>query len=154
MSSRSLTYHLHATQDDIPYFALMLFGCGFGNSWPAIDPRCCLCLIWGFRPGNGDGNGDDSGSADELAEGQPVWPADLRAWYFGCRNHAVVGPPPADGGAPRVQCVAACPSPGYVTFRLNFHHFDHFELDLRGHMHVRDAAFSCLRLKLADIVLI
>ena len=42
----------------------------------------------------------------------------------------------------------------YVTFRLNFHHFDHFELDLRGHTHVRGAAFSCLRLKLADIVLI
>ena len=43
---------------------------------------------------------------------------------------------------------------GYVTFWLNFHHFDHFELDLRGHIHVRGAAFSCLRLKLADIVLI
>ena len=42
----------------------------------------------------------------------------------------------------------------YVTFRLNFHHFDHFELDLRGHIYVRGAAFSCLRLKLADIVLI
>ena len=43
---------------------------------------------------------------------------------------------------------------GYVTFRLNFHRFDHFELALRGHLHVRGAAFSCLRLKLADIVLI
>ena len=43
---------------------------------------------------------------------------------------------------------------GYVTFRLNFHHFDRFELDLRGHVHVQGAAFSCLRLKLADIVLI
>ena len=42
----------------------------------------------------------------------------------------------------------------YVTFRLNFHHFDHFELDLRGHVHVRGAAFCCLRLNLADIVLI
>ena len=42
----------------------------------------------------------------------------------------------------------------YVTFRLIFHHFDRFELDLRGHMHVRGAAFSCLRFKLADIVLI
>ena len=42
----------------------------------------------------------------------------------------------------------------YVTFRLNFHHFDHFELDLRGHIHVRGAAFSCLRLKWADVVLI
>ena len=41
----------------------------------------------------------------------------------------------------------------YVTFRLNFHHFDRFELDLRRHMHVR-GAFSCLRLKWADIVLI
>ena len=42
----------------------------------------------------------------------------------------------------------------YVTFRLDFHHFDHFELDLRRHIHVRGAAFSCLRLKWADIVLI
>ena len=42
----------------------------------------------------------------------------------------------------------------YVTFRLNFHHFDRFELDLRGHIHVRGAALSCLRLKWADIVLI
>ena len=40
------------------------------------------------------------------------------------------------------------------TFRLNFHRFDRFELDLRGHMHVRGAAFSCLRLKWADMVLI
>ena len=44
--------------------------------------------------------------------------------------------------------------PMYVTFRLNFHHLDRFELDLRGHTHVRGAAFSCLRLKLAEIVLI
>ena len=39
----------------------------------------------------------------------------------------------------------------YVTFRPNFDHFDHFdhfELDLRGHTHVRGAAFSCLRLKI------
>ena len=42
----------------------------------------------------------------------------------------------------------------YVTFRLIFHRFDRFELDLRGHIHVRGATFSCLRLKLADIVLI
>ena len=44
--------------------------------------------------------------------------------------------------------------PGYFTFRLNFHHFDRFELDLRRHIHVRGATFSCLRLKLADMVLI
>ena len=43
---------------------------------------------------------------------------------------------------------------GYVTFRLSFHHFDLFELDLRGHLHVRCAAFSCPRLKWADMVLI
>ena len=41
-----------------------------------------------------------------------------------------------------------------MTFRLNFRHFDHSELDLRGHIHAQGAAFSCLRLKLADIVLI
>ena len=43
---------------------------------------------------------------------------------------------------------------GYVTFWPNFHHFHRFELDLRGHTRARGAAFSCLRLKLADIVLI
>ena len=42
----------------------------------------------------------------------------------------------------------------YVTFRPNFHHFDRFELDFRGLIHVRGAAFSCLRLKSADTVLI
>ena len=41
-----------------------------------------------------------------------------------------------------------------VTFRLNFHHFDRFELDLRGHTQVRGAAFSCPRLELGDMVLI
>ena len=44
--------------------------------------------------------------------------------------------------------------PVYGTFRLNFHHFDRFELDLRGHTQVWGAAFSCLRLKWADMVLI
>ena len=34
----------------------------------------------------------------------------------------------------------------YGTFRLNFHRFDRFEPGLRGHTHVRGAAFSCLRL--------
>ena len=43
---------------------------------------------------------------------------------------------------------------GYGTFRLDFHRFDRFELDLRGHIHVRGAAFSWLRLTLADVVLI
>ena len=42
---------------------------------------------------------------------------------------------------------------GYGTFRLNFHRFDRFELDLRGHIHVQGAAFSCLPLKWADMVL-
>ena len=42
----------------------------------------------------------------------------------------------------------------YGTFRLNFHRFDRFELDLRGHTQVWGAALSCLRLKWADIVLI
>ena len=43
---------------------------------------------------------------------------------------------------------------GYGTFRLKFHHFDRIELNLHRHTHVRGAAFSCLRLQLADIVLI
>ena len=37
--------------------------------------------------------------------------------------------------------------PVYGTFRLNFHRFDWFELDLRGHTQPWGAAFSCLRLK-------
>ena len=44
--------------------------------------------------------------------------------------------------------------PGYGTFRLTFHRFDRFELDLRGHTRVRGAAFSWLRLKSADMVLL
>ena len=42
----------------------------------------------------------------------------------------------------------------YDTFRLNFHHFDRFELGFREDTHVRGAAFSCLRFKLADMMLI
>ena len=51
----------------------------------------------------------------------------------------------------RSQCV---PRLEYGTFRLNFHRFDRFELDLRGHTQPWGAAFSCLRLKWADMVLI
>ena len=56
----------------------------------------------------------------------------------------------------RVQLLFAAPEAVvvYGTFRPNFHHFDRFELDLRGHIHMRGAAFSCLRLKWADMVLI
>ena len=43
---------------------------------------------------------------------------------------------------------------GYGTFRHNFHRFDRFELDLRGHTQPQGAALSCLRLKWADMVLI
>ena len=46
------------------------------------------------------------------------------------------------------------PTTPYGTFRPNFHHFDRFELDLRGHTRARGAALSCLRLKSADMVLI
>ena len=42
----------------------------------------------------------------------------------------------------------------YGTFRLNFHRFDRFELDLRGHTQPSGAALSCLRFKWADMVLI
>ena len=42
----------------------------------------------------------------------------------------------------------------YGTFPADFHHFDRIELDLRGNTHVWGAAFSCPRLKLADMVLI
>ena len=42
----------------------------------------------------------------------------------------------------------------YGTFQLNFHRFDRFELDLRGRTQAWGAAFSCLRLNWADMVLI
>ena len=51
----------------------------------------------------------------------------------------------ADSGNHRIR---------YGTFRLNFHRFDRFELDLRGHTQVWGAALSCLHLKWADMVLI
>ena len=44
--------------------------------------------------------------------------------------------------------------PGTSKFRQCFLHFGHFELDVRGHTQAQGAAFSCLRLKLADMVLI
>ena len=63
---------------------------------------------------------------------------------------------PAAAGAGQVLRARAQhqPAVGYGTFRLNFHRFDRFELDLRGHTRARGATLSCLRLKLADIVLI
>ena len=57
-------------------------------------------------------------------------------------------------GSTRSLTGSAARTSGYVTFQADFHHFDHLELDLREHVHVRGAAFSCLRLKLADMVLI
>ena len=42
----------------------------------------------------------------------------------------------------------------YGTFRIDFHRFDWFKLDLRGHTQPRGAAGSCLRFKWADMVLI
>ena len=42
----------------------------------------------------------------------------------------------------------------YVKFRQQFLYFGHFELDVRGYTQAQGAAFSCLRLKLADMVLI
>ena len=61
-------------------------------------------------------------------------------------------------GAPGPGCddepSCATNNTGYGTFRLNFHRFDRFELDLRGFTQPWGAAFSCLRLKWADMVLI
>ena len=68
----------------------------------------------------------------------------LHHWWLDCDE-------PCGGtnnGSFATECMALLAS------RLNFHHFDRFQLDLRGHIHVRGAGFSCLRLKLADIVLI
>ena len=66
----------------------------------------------------------------------------------------------ADGATVRVVPVQASPvgdpipKPVYVKFRQCFLYFGCFEPDLRRRIYVRGAAFSCLRLKLADIVLI
>ena len=78
---------------------------------------------------------------------------DRTAIYFGFRS-ATTSPPTMVGAKNSsaagvrfgVEDLAL-----YVTFRLNFHHFDCFELDLRKHSHVRDhshvrgATFSCPR---------
>ena len=77
--------------------------------------------------------------------------------------HVVLKPlvPMRTGGLDSVNAHMAVPAgvlrsgwERHGTFRLNFHRFDRFELDLRGRIHVRGAAFSRLRLKLAGIVLI
>ena len=62
--------------------------------------------------------------------------------------------PGTRAGTSRARSRHTATGSGYVDFRLILHHFDHFELNLRGHIHVRGAALSCLRLKSADIVLI
>ena len=54
----------------------------------------------------------------------------------------------------RRQSARASSAAPYVTFRLRFHRFGRFELDLRGHTCVRGAAFSCPRFKLADMLIL
>ena len=41
----------------------------------------------------------------------------------------------------------------YVPFWSDFHHFDCFELDVRGHIQAQGAAFSYVCSNLADVVL-
>ena len=41
----------------------------------------------------------------------------------------------------------------YVTFGPDFHHFNHFKLDVRVHVQAQGALFSRLHLKLAALVL-
>ena len=60
----------------------------------------------------------------------------------------------ADWQAWQVHDAADVGRQRYGTFRLNFHRFDRFELDLRGHTQPQGAAFSCLRLRWAYMVLI
>ena len=99
-----------------------------------------LCLLRGGNPrASSDGVAKPPRpvrvSAVRVTDGEPQWSAEVAAGA------------PGDG----LQLL------GYGTFRLNFHHFDRLELDLRGRIHgphVWGAAFSCLRLKWADMVLI
>ena len=49
-----------------------------------------------------------------------------------------------DGSGFQIMCASLSGSISTILTRL--------ELDMRGHIHVQGAAFSCLRLKLADIV--
>ena len=67
---------------------------------------------------------------------------------------AGIGRLASGAGGEKIGALSAVRELWYGTFRLNFHRFDRFELDLRGHIHVGGAALSCLRLKWADMVLI
>ena len=93
-----------------------------------------------------------SGDAALIGVARPADPSDpkLERWLKDASNPIVVERADAHPAA----CYAGPSNLWYVTFRLNSHHFDRSEQDLRGHIHARGAAFSCLRLKLADIVLI
>ena len=85
-------------------------------------------------------------------------PGDLNGTCQGAYVNAFTQEQGATGAANHHVCLftpsAAFDWMGYGTFRADFHHFDHIELDLHGYTHVWGASFSCLRLKLADIVLI
>ena len=105
-------------------------------------------------------HGEPTGSEFDAQKAQMLWRA---AHQFGPSN--VVSIEPDDVGATawmaRIAHSESSVEPiqlegaGQVcNFRLNFHHCGRSELDLRAHTHVRGAASSCLRLKLADLVLI
>ena len=58
--------------------------------------------------------------------------------------------PPSDGPLPHLRTRGE----GTSSFGNIFFIFPHFELGVRGYTQAQGAAFSCLRLKLADVVLI
>ena len=83
----------------------------------------------------------------------PVTTAPSAVEHAGFVAHKASTPSDLDGSVNRIA-ISEDGQLVYVTFRLNFHHFDRFELDLCGHTQVWGAALSCLRLKLTDVVLI
>ena len=114
-----------------------------------------LTMLRGSGPADDAENCDDDALAEQLTQEEvvEVVASVTNPTVKASLLHVVSGPA-AEGFSASLRNPGLEALAWYGTSRPNFHHFDRFELDLRRHVHVRGAAFSCLRLKLADIVLI
>ena len=102
-------------------------------------------------PSGGNDDTDDDDGAAELAE-MFIWLSVVILFFtllavIGLLHQCKTGQSDNAGGRREFEG-------WYGTFRADFHHFDRIVLGLRGHTHVRGAALSSPRLKLADLVLL